>query len=132
MELSLMNNLLVLADCELIKHLIQLIPRSSFSSSCASNRISQSSSHQSSCVNLFERLFFSSNDSNCLLCTPSRLFITAHQIVFLMWTPIENNRSSEFIMQINQPHMIVNMAGGNPNIHDRFEVSVNSFQVSIS
>ncbi|CAH8529077.1 unnamed protein product, partial [Schistosoma intercalatum] len=129
MELSLMNNLLVLADCELIKHLIQLIPRSSFSSSCASNRISQSSSHQSSCVNLFERLFFSSNDSNCLLCTPSRLFTTAHQIVFLMWTPIENNRSSEFIIQINQPHMIVNIAGGNPNIYDRFEFSVNSFQM---
>ncbi|CAH8551735.1 unnamed protein product [Schistosoma haematobium] len=129
MELSLMNNLLVLADCELIKHLIQLIPRSSFSSSCASDRISQSSSHQSSCVNLFERLFFSSNDSNCLLCTPSRLFITAHQIVFLMWTPIENNRSSEFIIQINQPHMIVNIAGGNPNIYDRFEFSVNSFQM---
>ncbi|CAH8564024.1 unnamed protein product [Schistosoma rodhaini] len=133
MELSLMNNLLVMADCELIKHLIQLIPPSSFLSSCASDRISQSSSssssHQSSCVNLFERLFFSSNNSNYLLCTPSCLFITAHQMVFLMWTPIENNRSSEFTVQINQPHMIVNIAGGNSNIHDSFEFSVNSFQM---
>ncbi|CAH8504096.1 unnamed protein product [Schistosoma turkestanicum] len=133
MELCLMNNLLILADCELIKHFIQIISDSACSSSVTSNHMSQSlsSSRQSSYVNLFERLFFSSNNhSNNLFYTPSRLFIITRQILFLMWTtPHENHYSSEFIMQINQPHMIVNIAGENLNVSDCMEFSMDSFQV---
>ncbi|KAH8877398.1 Vacuolar protein sorting-associated protein 13B [Schistosoma japonicum] len=130
MELSLINNLLILADCELIKHLVRL----THSPNSYSSNISQLS-HQSSFLKLFERLFFA-DDSNRILCTPSRLFMTAHQILLLMWIPSDNklnpaevNCLSEFTIQINQPYIIINLAGGNVNTSDRLELSINSFQM---
>ncbi|CAH8543880.1 unnamed protein product [Heterobilharzia americana] len=122
MELSLMNDLLILADCELISHLVQIVP--SISSACNG----EESSSQSSYPTLLERLFFSS-DSDSLLSTPSRLFITARHIIFLMWKPIDSTLLAEFTCQINQPHIIMNIAGRNMNASNHLEFSINTLQV---
>ncbi|CAH8850667.1 unnamed protein product [Trichobilharzia szidati] len=145
MEFSIMNDLLILADCDLISYLVQLIPpvtsnchtQKSSSSSSSPPPITRQTPQQSLLPSLFEKLLFSNDHDDCLLSTPSRLFITTRQINFLAWKSTNQGDISGkdallavFTSQISQPHIILNFAGtGNRNASDHFEFSMNGLQV---